>query len=362
MDVAGRLPRLRQSVEQTGCDALLVTSLTNLRYLTGFTGSAAMLLALSDRAVLVTDGRYATQAVEQLAAAGVEADIEVGNSPRQDEILRAAASGVSRLGLEAGHVSWARQRRLATEIFAATELVPTEGLVETLRTVKDAGELDRMACAARIADEALAQVRRRLLDRPTEREFAMELDWAVRRLGADDVSFDTIVAGGPNAAKPHARPTDRRIEPGELLVLDFGALVDGYHSDMTRTLCVGPPATATRSRMVDVVATAQAAGVAAVRGGAAARDVDAACRDIIASAGWGDAFVHGTGHGVGLDIHEQPMLSSVATATLAAGSVVTVEPGVYLRGEGGVRIEDSLVVTADGCRHLTNSPKDLVID
>ncbi|MBW3557802.1 MAG: Xaa-Pro peptidase family protein [Actinobacteria bacterium] len=362
MDVPGRLPRLRQSMEEHGCDALLVTSLTNLRYLTGFTGSAGMLLVLADGSLLLTDGRYDTQAAEQVQVAGVEAAIEVGNGPRQDEVLVAAVSAVSRLGLEACHTSWARQRTLADKVPSATELVPTEGLVETQRIVKDEGELDRMAKAAAIADQALVEVRPRLLDRPTEREFALELDSAIRRLGADDVSFDTIVAAGPNGAKPHARPTDRRIEPGELLVLDFGALLDGYHSDMTRTVCVGPPGTRTRSRMVEAVMAAQAAGVAAVRGGAAARDVDAACREIITQAGWGDAFVHGTGHGVGLDIHEQPMLSAVATATLAAGSVVTVEPGVYLRGEGGVRIEDSLVVTDDGCRHLTKSPKDLVID
>lgn len=362
MDVASRLPRLGQSLEDAGCDALLVTSLTNIRYLTGFTGSAGVLLVRADKALLVTDGRYETQAVEQLAGAFVEADVEVANLPRQDEILRAAGSGMSRIGLEAGHVSWARQRRLAGEVFTGADLVATEGLVETLRVVKDAGELDRMAAAASIADEALAAVRKRLLDAPTEREFAMELDFAMRQGGAADISFDTIVASGQNGAKPHARPTDQRIEPGELLVLDFGALVDGYHSDMTRTLCVGPPAKPNLSRIVEVVATAQAAGVAAVRAGVAARDVDAACREIITAAGWGDAFVHGTGHGVGLDIHEQPLLSTTATGTLPAGCVVTVEPGVYLRGEGGVRIEDSVVVTADGCRPLTNFPKDLVID
>lgn len=362
MDVAGRMPRLRQSVEEFGCDAFVVTNLTNVRYLTGFTGSAAVLLVQADQALLVTDGRYETQAAEQLAVAGVEAVVEMGNVPRQDEVLRAAASGSRRVGLEARHVSWARQRVLVAEVFPAAEVVATEDVVESLRVVKDAGELDRMAAAACIADKALAGVRSRLLDAPTEREFAIELDFAMRLAGAADVSFETIVASGPNGAKPHARPSNRRILPGELLVVDFGALVDGYHSDMTRTLCVGSPATATRARMAEVVAAAQAAGVAAVKAGVGARDVDAACREVIADAGWGDAFVHGTGHGLGLDIHEQPMLSTTATGTLPAGSVVTVEPGVYLRGEGGVRIEDSVVVTADGCRPLTNSPKDLVID
>ena len=362
MDVAGRLPRLWPVLEEAGCDALVVACLTNVRYLTGFTGSAGVLLVRADRALLLTDGRYEAQASEELAAAGVEAGVMVGNLSRQDEILRIAASGCRRIGLEARHVSWARQRALAAEVFPAAEVVATQEVVEALRVVKDAGELDRMAAAAGIADEAFAQVRGLLLDGPTEREFGVELDFAMRRAGAADVSFESIVASGPNGAKPHARPSDRRILPGELLVLDFGALVDGYHSDMTRTVCVGPPANTTRSRMVEVVAAAQAAGVAAVKAAVAAKDVDAACREIITSAGWGDAFVHGTGHGVGLDIHEQPMLAATATGTLRAGSVVTVEPGVYLRGEGGVRIEDSVVVTDDGCRPLTNSPKDLVID
>jgi Xaa-Pro aminopeptidase len=359
MDVASRLPRLRAAVDGA-CDALLVTHLPNVRYLTGFTGSAGMLLVRATDAVLITDGRYATQSAEQLTAAGVTAEIEIGPPARQREILRAAVS-VARLGLEADHVSWASQRALATEHDA--ELVPVSGAVEGLRIVKDEGELARMEAAAAIADAALAALRPTLLSLPTEREAGLELDFTMRRLGAADVSFETIVASGPNGAKPHARPSERRLVEGELVVLDFGALVDGYHSDMTRTVCVGPPASVLRSRMVATVAEAQAAGVAAVRAGAGAREVDAACRSVIAEAGWADAFVHGTGHGVGLDIHEAPMINATATATLDAGNVVTVEPGVYLPGEGGggVRIEDSVVVTTSGSRRLTNAPKDLVI-
>ena len=377
MDVAGRLGRLRRALagEGGGCDALVVTNLTNVRYLTGFTGSNATLLVRAAgaeggsgaaAAVLLTDGRYGLQAEAELAAAGVagEVSVEVAAHARHDEALAAAAAvtGSSRVALEAGHVSWSRQRALAADVLPGAELVATEGLVEELRTVKDAGELDRMARAGAIADEALVACRRRLLDRPTERDFALELDFHIRRLGADDVSFPTIVAAGPNGARPHHRPTGRRIDHGELVVLDFGALVDGYHSDMTRTLCVGEPATPTRRRMVEVVTEAQAAGVAAVADGVAAQAVDAACREVIVAAGWAEAFVHGTGHGVGLDIHERPLLSATATATLARGFVVTVEPGIYLPDEGGVRIEDSVVVTAGGCRPLTTSPKDLLID
>ena len=359
MDVAGRVPRLREGLGDAGCDALLVTNLVSIRYLTGFTGSAAMLLVLPDELLFVTDGRYGDQSREQLAAAGVEATVEVGTTlAAQRDMIAATAKGFARIGLEADTVTWAQQRTMASTWFDGSEVVPTEGLVAELRTVKDDGEIARIEAAARIADEALASVRPRLSERPTEQEFGLELDFAMRRLGAADVSFETIVASGPNGAKPHHRPSARTIEEGDLVVLDFGALVDGYHSDMTRTYCVGEPSESQR-RMWDVVLEAQAAGVAAVRPGVGGREVDKVCRDLIGDAGWGDAFLHGTGHGVGLLIHEDPRVSSAADGMLAPGHVVTVEPGVYLPEHGGVRIEDTVVVTADGCRPLTSTPKEL---
>jgi Xaa-Pro aminopeptidase len=352
-EVAGRIDRLRGLLPDAGCDALLVTHLTNIRYLTGFTGSAALLLVRADRAVFVTDGRYGDQAAEQLA--GLPVEIQVTNT-EQRATLGAAAAGVGSLGLEADSVSWAHQRRYADEWFAGMPLVATEGLVEELRVVKDAGEVARIEAAASIADEALALVRPRLAERPTEREFGLELDAAMRHLGADDLSFETICASGPNGARPHARPGPRTVTEGDLVVLDFGALVDGYHSDMTRTVMVGEPS-ATQRRMLEVVAAAQEAGVQAVRAGVACREVDAVCRAVITEAGWGDAFLHGTGHGVGLDIHEAPRLARTSDAVLAEGQVVTVEPGVYLPEHGGVRVEDTVLVTAEGCQRLTHSPK-----
>jgi Xaa-Pro aminopeptidase len=361
MDVAGRLPRLRERLGEAGCDALLVTNLANVRYLTGFTGSAALLLVLPDELVLATDGRYQFQSAEQLAAAGVDARIEIGNAAGQRQALSASARSVARLGLEAASVTWARQRAFAAEWFADAELVATENVVEDLRRVKDDGEVARMAAAAAVSDQALAAVRHLLAEGTSEAGFALALDSEIRRLGASGNSFDTIVASGPNGAKPHARPTDRVVEAGELVVVDFGAVVDGYCSDMTRTLCVGPPRSAVLERMVEVVAASQAAGVAAVRAGRRAVDVDATCREVIAAAGWADAFLHSTGHGVGLDIHEAPSVSAVSGDTLATGYVVTVEPGVYLPDHGGVRIEDTVVVTEDGCRPLTLAPKDLII-
>jgi Xaa-Pro aminopeptidase len=359
MDVAARAARLRERLGEAECDALLVTKLVNIRYLTGFTGSAALLLVRDDELVFVSDGRYAEQASAQLAAAGVEARIEISGTEQQ-QLVAAAAQGVARMGLEADAVTWAAQRRYASDWFPDAELVATEGLVDQLRLVKDAGEVARIEAAAHVADDALSRVRPRLAEGPTEEEFGLELDTEMRRLGASGTSFETIVAAGPNGAMPHHRPGSRRIAEGDLVVLDFGALVDGYCSDMTRTVMVGEP-TATQQRMLDVVTESQAAGVAAVRPGVGGREVDAACRAVIESAGWGDAFVHGTGHGVGLEIHEAPRVARTSESTLGAGQVVTVEPGVYLPEHGGVRVEDTVVVTDDGCRALTLAPKDPVL-
>jgi len=357
MGIADRLPRLRGALPEAGCDGLLVTNMTNIRYLTGFTGSAALLLVSPDDLLFVTDGRYRDQAVDQLAAAGVAAPIAIGRtSDEQCEHLSGPARAAGRLGLEAEHVTWAQVQRFGSTWFEETELVPTAGLVEELRQVKDEGEVARIEAAATMADAALAAVRHRLGEGATEAEVALELEWQMRRLGADGPSFDTIVASGPNGAKPHHRAGARRIAEGDLVVIDFGALVDGYHSDMTRTIMVGDPSE-TQTRMLEVVAESQGAGVAAVRAGAEAKAVDETCRAVIRDAGWEDAFLHGTGHGVGLDIHEAPRVSTSADATLADGHVVTVEPGVYLAEHGGVRIEDTVVVTPDGCRTLTRAPK-----
>ena len=358
LDVAGRVRRLRDRLPDEACAALVVSDLTNVRYLTGFTGSNATVLVTEDRLLFVTDGRYRDQAAEQLAGAGVDADVVIATDPGRT--LRSAARGIGRIGLEADVVPWATQRRWSVDVFPWAQLVPTEGVVLELRAVKDAGEIARLRRASQIADAAFAEVRHRLSQGITETGFRRELEDAMADHGADAPSFETIVASGPNGAKPHARPSERVIGstgPGELVVIDFGATVDGYHSDMTRTLVVGEPSE-TQARMLEVVRAAQAAGVAAVRAGTRCTDVDRACREVIADAGWGEAFVHGTGHGIGLVIHEDPRLSAVSDHELAAGHCVTVEPGVYLAEHGGVRVEDSVVVTQAGCDRLTHSPYD----
>jgi Xaa-Pro aminopeptidase len=360
LDVRSRLGRLRSWLGDFGVDAILVTRLTNVRYLTGFTGSAATLLVGPDAALFVTDGRYRDQSAEQLAAAGVDVDIKVGATlTAQRDDLVAAASSYQRLALEDTHVSWAQQREYAGA-FTNAELVPAGTPVEDLRRVKDAGEVDRIRAACEIADDAFMELLPRFAQGITEEEFALALEFAMRDRGASAMSFDPIIASGPNGAKPHARPSSRAVERGELVVCDFGCIVDGYCSDMTRTVSVGDPGPDAR-HLYDVVLESQAAGRDAVAIGVECAAVDEASRAVIRDAGLGETFIHGTGHGVGLDIHEAPRVATNARDTLRDGDVVTVEPGVYLPGVGGVRIEDTVVVTPTGALALTRTPKDLVL-
>lgn len=355
LEVAPRLDRLRSRLEEAGVDALVVTNLANVRYLTGFTGSAGILAVTPGGALLATDGRYRTQSAEQVAAAGAAVEIAVGAVQAQREALGAFLGGSSRVGLEGDHVSW--NGSIEWEELLRSAPVPTRGEVEALREVKDGGEIDRMARAAAIADAALEEVLPVLGEGVSEAAFALALDTAMRRGGAESTAFETIVAAGANSAKPHHHPTERLIGRHEPVVVDFGATFDGYRSDMTRTFFVAGAPTAELARVFEVVRDSQAKGVAAVAAGVGAKEVDDVCRNVITEAGWSERFEHGTGHGVGLDIHEAPTVSQTGTATLAAGMVVTVEPGVYLPGSGGVRIEDTLVVTADGSRPLTTFTK-----
>jgi Xaa-Pro aminopeptidase len=359
--VTGRLDRLRAAFDEHEVDALVVTTLPNIRYLTGFSGSAGVLAVTRELAVLTTDGRYRTQSAEQIqrsGAAGV--DITIGTGTEQREAARAAlqGQGIVRVGLEASNISWSGQRSWA-ETLGADAVVPTTNAVEALRERKDAAEIARMERAAAIADAALFEVLPLMSQGVSEEHFALELDTAMRRGGAESTAFDTIVAAGENSAKPHHHPGSRRINGGDPVVVDFGATFEGYRSDMTRTFCVDAEPEGELARIFTVVQTSQAAGAAAVRPGIAAKDVDDVCRRIIADAGWADRFEHGTGHGVGLDIHEAPTVSQLGTAILAPGFVVTVEPGVYVPGHGGVRVEDTLVVTEDGARPLTRFTKDI---
>jgi Xaa-Pro aminopeptidase len=337
-------------------EALFVTSLTNIRWLTGFSGSSAWLLVTAHELILITDGRYADQATDQLAAAGVTANVAVGHTKNaQIDHLNAGVGAIGRLGFEAAHITFAEHAALSSRV--AARWTPTDGLIELLRRTKDQGELDRMAHAAAIADAALALTLPVLGTEPTEIEMRDALDASMRQLGAEAPSFDTIIAAGPNAAMPHHHPDHTRIVHGMTVVVDFGALFEGYHSDMTRTFTIGDP-TPLQAEVYDTVLHAQVAGVRAVTPGASGKAIDNLCRAHIADAGWGDWFTHGTGHGVGLQIHESPWLTQSFDDTLQVADVVTVEPGVYRRDLGGVRIEDMVVVTTNGCEPLTKTPKD----
>src|ERR1700757_1994153 len=345
---------------------MLVTDLINVRYLSGFTGSNAALLVFADGLppVLATDGRYRTQAAQQAP------DLEVAIERACARYLagRAASAGVRRLGFESHVVTVDGFDALAREVdqAGATELVRASQTVEALREIKDAGEVALLRLACEAADAALTDLvaRRGLRPGRTEREVGRELEALMLDHGADGVSFETIVAAGANSAIPHHRPTDAVLASGDFVKIDFGALVGGYHSDMTRTFVLGTAADWQRE-IYELVSAAQRAGRAALRAGVELAAVDAAARRVIADAGYGEHFGHSLGHGVGLQIHEAPGISASAAGTLLAGSVVTVEPGVYLPDRGGVRIEDTLVVADETSGHATEFatrvPKELAI-
>ncbi len=338
-------------------DALLVGSLTNIRWLTGFTGSNGGVLLKNDEVVLVTDGRYGDQATAQLAQSGVAGRVVVALSGAAIlDAIAAEVATLATLGFEAGHVTYEQFQRFQS-VFAPT-LVPVGGVVEAERRRKDPGEVSRMAEACRIADLALADVVAAGLEGRTEAEVRNHLEIRMRELGAEGPSYETIVATGPvNAARPHHRPTDTVIEAGHTVIIDVGALYQGYHSDMTRTFFVGEPTT-DQQELYEIVLAAQRAGVDAVEAGISTAELDSVCRDAISEAGYGVWFSHGTGHGVGLLIHEDPFINHTGDLKLQVGDVVTVEPGVYREGFGGIRVEDLVVVTDNGCRVLTASPKD----
>lgn len=347
----GRLARLRAAMVSAGIAAYFTDDLLDIRWISGFTGSHAAVLVTATEAVLGTDSRYEQQA-------SVE-------SPTMEVIIgrQLATMLGQRISAATGHVHVAAAQTTVAvmrALEATGARVSAEGsLIGQLRVVKDAREMQALREACRITDAAL----RDLLDGPvaglTERDIAIRLERRMVDLGAEAPAFATIVASGPNSAIPHHQPSDRIVAVGDLLKIDFGARVQGYHADMTRTFVIGTPAP-WQCEIHDVVRAAQQAGVDAVRAGAGAADVDRAARSVIEDAGYGDYFGHGVGHGVGLAIHEEPFMGATAAATLSPGSPITIEPGIYLPGRGGVRIEDTVVVEEHGAQSLTLSPRELI--
>ncbi|WP_445150230.1 M24 family metallopeptidase [Baekduia sp. Peel2402] len=362
MTTMDRSDRLADAFEERGIDALLVTNLVNVRWLTGFSGSNGLaLVGPADQRLFLTDFRYLTQSAKQVDA-GWRREIA-------QEILHAAATFVGsdgaavRLGFDDATMSVKDHATLAGKLADGVVLVPAGGLIEELRLVKDADEQAKIRAAAKLADAALEEVLSRGLAGRTEREVGLDLEVTMRKAGAESVSFSPIIASGEHSALPHAEPRDVVIPKNTLVTIDWGAQLDGYASDCTRTYATGPDLDPRDREVYEIVLKAQLESLAAVRAGVGGREVDAVARDVITAAGHGEHFGHGLGHGVGAEVHEGPRLSQRSEATLEVGQVVTVEPGIYVPGAIGVRIEDLAIVTEDGSDVLTSLPKDLqVID
>ena len=346
-----RVHALQAQLAQREVDAAVVTARSDIRWLTGFAGSAGSVwVPVEGDAVLITDNRYGERAAEETGDMPIEIDRTWG---------WLAERGAGRIALQADHLAWATARTLE-ELLDGASLVPETGLLVPLRTRKDAEEEALLRAACAITSEALAALTQWLEPGRTELEIARWLSDTMRDAGAEGDAFPAIVASGPNGSRPHHSPTDRAVRSGDLVTVDFGAKVGGYHADLTRTLAVGEPDPQLRE-IHDLVRVAQQAGVEAAVAGTDLVTVDAACRTVITDGGWGEQFTHGTGHGVGLDIHEPPFVGPTAAGTLHGRTTVTVEPGVYVPGLGGVRIEDVVLVGETSAERLTTPPHELLI-
>lgn len=351
-----RARKLRGKIAEAGAQAMIVASAVNRRYLTGFTGSHGIVILSGDRAVLLTDSRYNVQAGQQAP------DFEIvlhGSDVNATLTEKLKELGISKLLFEDRHVTFA-EHAAWVKALAPVELMPAGAIIEELREVKDAGELAVMQEAADIADRTFAHILSFIKSGATELEIAAEMESYMRKLGASRPSFDTIVASGERSALPHGVASDRVVGRNEFVKLDFGAYYKGYCSDLTRTVFVGTP-TDKHREIYEIVKEAQQHALDHLKPGMTGREGDALTRDIIARYGYGDHFGHGTGHGLGMEIHESPRLSMTGDFVLKPGNTVTVEPGIYIPGFGGVRIEDDVVITETGIQILTRSPKELIL-
>jgi Xaa-Pro aminopeptidase len=355
--MSDRAERLIGLMSEQGLDLLLVTALVNVRYMTGYTGSNGLAVVGRDTRVFVTDFRYVEQAAEEVDPSYERRQDQNDLFGRLGEVL---PGGELALGFDDANITVRQHAALRDLVPGRVALVAAGGLVERLRAVKGPEEIELIRTAARAGDAALARLLEHGFVGRTERQLADELELAMRELGADRPSFESIVAAGPHGALPHARPRDVNVQRGDMVVIDWGAEMGGYCSDCTRTIAAGEPSGEARE-VYDLVLAAQLAGVQAIRAGAGGREVDAVARAVIDAGGHAEHFGHGLGHGVGAEIHEAPRLSTRSEDELQSGNVVTVEPGVYLPGEFGVRIEDLVVVSEDGCEILTGLTKELTV-
>lgn len=350
-----RVAAARGYLERLRLDALLFSNLSNIRYLTGFTGSEGALILWCDDGCFLTDSRYSTQALSEVSEF---------NTVEYREKLACISSmfiekGAGRIGFEAGHMTVALYRELS-ELLPAFELVPISDELDSLRFIKDPDEKQLLGKAAEIASEALLEILGSVKPDAIERDLALALEFAMRKSGADNKAFDFIIASGARGALPHGKASDKKILSGELVTIDFGSVYQGYNSDETVTLAVGIPDSNQRE-IYQIVKDAHDKALEAVRPGISFKELDGKARNFIEDKGYGKYFGHGLGHGVGIDIHEKPTISFRSEGVVQEGMVFTIEPGIYIPGWGGVRIEDTVCVTEDGCSLLTKSPKDLLI-
>ncbi|MFP7253268.1 Xaa-Pro peptidase family protein [Terribacillus goriensis] len=349
-----KLEKLRALMEKKNLDAFIVTSAQNRRYISGFTGSAGLLIITKSKQLFLTDFRYIEQATEQAPDFEI---IEHKQSIIQEAAAQLLKEGAQQAGFEHEDVTFALYQQFQNAVHA--DLVPASGLIEELRLIKSEAELAIMKTAAEIADAAYTHILTFVKPGMKEIDVSNELEFFMRKQGATQSSFDTIVASGYRSALPHGVASDKEIQKGELVTLDYGALYNGYCSDITRTFAVGEISDKLRE-IYDIVLEANLRGVAGVKPGITGKEADALTRDYISEKGYGQYFGHSTGHGLGMDVHESPALSFRSDTVLKPGMVVTVEPGIYIPEVGGCRIEDDLVLTADGSERLTFSTKDLI--
>ncbi|WOV85570.1 Xaa-Pro peptidase family protein [Sporosarcina jeotgali] len=350
-----KLAKLRELLAEKELDALFITSGYNRRYMTGFTGTAGAAIISKDDAVFITDFRYMEQAAAQIKDFRI---VQHEKTIIEEVAKQVEQMKVKRLGFEKEDLTFGMYELYKSKVSA--ELIPTAGLVEKLRIIKTPEELEVLKQAAKIADDAFTHICGFIKAGMTELEVSNELEFFMRKQGATSSSFDTIVASGVRGALPHGVATDKKIQSGELVTLDYGALYNGYISDITRTVAVGEPSGKMRE-VYEITLAAQKLAVEGIKPGMTGIQADAIARDYIASKGYGEAFGHSTGHGIGLEVHEAPGLSFRSETVLEPNMTVTAEPGIYLPGIGGVRIEDDLVITENGCERLTHCTKELQI-
>jgi Xaa-Pro aminopeptidase len=351
--MSGRVEAIREKLKTEGGDAFICYSHPNYRYLSGFTGSLGIVIVTLTEAVIISDFRYRTQIEEEVS--GFEY-AEISGPPEETVLAQLGKLNISKLAFESAHLTYKHYAQL--RMLDAIELAPTENWVEDLRLVKDDLEVAALEKAVSIVDAAIEQLAIEMKPGMTEKQVANRINEIMRSLGAKKEAFDLIVAAGPRSAMPHAQPTDHPIEAGEPVVIDIGAQLDGYHSDLTRTVWMDRIGESQAAEFYEIVDRAQAAAIAAIKPGMEYSAIDAVARDIITDAGYGEYFGHSLGHGVGLEVHEAPTISRLGKGAVKPGMVFTVEPGIYVPDVGGVRIEDVVVVTDKGCRTLSASPHE----